>query len=326
MKRKKVIGIVFLSFLMVLGSFAVALADTILFPVIAVNQPNVTTVVSVFNRPSAASTHLHYIYRYKDSLVGSNPNHTGTCATVSFTRNTIDSDLVSFDASGVFGSGNALFNDSNTYNGTFDTGLTGAKRAYLLVTNSNSGGTPTTVSDSKALGGEAIIMDIAFGAAWGYRGVNDANSEGYSFNYTGDGGGVTNALDFFWRWFSFFPPNEWTTKFFITPIGNSMNTANLSATVSINRQIGGNGLYDRGGTERTFAKTQNVTCTAGVNLEDLMDSTTFSAVENIGGWTFFSNDTHASGSILVYKLEYVVNNSTYGGTNNNAYLLSSEDY
>jgi len=324
MKGKKAVLVVFLSLLMAIGSFTVALADTILFPVIAVNQPNVTTIVSVFNRPSASSTHLHYIYRYKDSLVGSAPNYTGTCATVSFTRNTIAGDLVSFDASGVFGSGNALFNDSNTYDGTFDMGLTGAKRAYLLVTNSNSTGTRIDVSQDLSLGGEAILMDIAEGAAWGYRAVNDDGVQNYNFNYTGDGGGVTNALDFFNRWFSFFPPNEWKTRFFITPIGDSMDTANLSATVSINS--GTTGVWDRSGTERTFTATQNVTCTAGVDLEDLMDSTTFSAVENIGGWAWFQNSTPAAGSILVYKLEWVNNDSTYGGTNNNAYLLSSEDY
>jgi hypothetical protein len=30
--------------------------------------------------------------------------------------------------------------------------------------------------------------------------------------------------------------------------------------------------------------------------------------------------------MIVYKLEYVVNNPTYGGTNNNGFLLSTYDW
>ncbi|MCG2721654.1 MAG: hypothetical protein L6290_06535, partial [Thermodesulfovibrionales bacterium] len=314
--------------IMVLAFTNVVLADTILFPVIAVNQPNVTTIVSVFNRPGASSSHLHFIYRLKCTFDGcgtsGTPNHTGNCVSQSFTRNTLDSDLVSFDASGVLNGGNALFNDPNVYDGNFSIGGIGARRAYLLVTNSTSGGR-VDVGNPLALGGEAIIMDIAAGAAWGYRAVNDDLREDYNFNYIGDGGGVTNALDFFSRWFSFFPPNEWTTRFFITPIGDSMNSANLTGTVSLSAS-GGSGIYDRGGTQYLFTQDQNVTCTAGVNLSDLIDSTALSAVQNTGGWAWFRNMTSATGSMLVYKLEYVVNNPAYGGTNNNAYLLSSEDY
>jgi len=290
----------------------------------------VTTIVSVFNRPSNSSTHLHFIYRLKCTYDGcgtsGTPNSTGTCVSQSFTRNTLAGDLVSFDASGVLNGGNALFNDPNAYDGSYSVGGSGARRGYLLVTNSTAGGR-VDVGNSLSLGGEAILMDIAAGAAWGYRAVNDDLREDYNFNYTDDGGGVHNSLDFYSRWFSFFPPSEWTTRFFITPIGDLMNTANLSGTVRLDvTDPTANGVYDRGGTKYTFSREQNVTCTAAVNLTDLLDSTTLSAVQNTGGWAWFRNMTPATGSLLVYKLEYVFENPTYGGTNNNGYLLSSGDY
>ena len=116
-------------------------ADTLLFPVIATNTPNVVTLVSVSNRPAGTSSHLHYLYRYKSSLAGDgSPNHAGPCATERFTRQTFDGDLVSFDASGTLSSGGALFGDSNSYGGTFDHGVAGASRSYLLVTNSDAAG------------------------------------------------------------------------------------------------------------------------------------------------------------------------------------------
>lgn len=326
MNGKKVIGIVFLCLLMVLGSFTVSYADTVLFPVIAVNQPNVTTIVSVINRPGSTSTHLHYIYRHKDSLVSGSPNISGSCTSVEFTRSTADGDIVSFDAGGIFTSGNALFGDTDVYGGSFDMGFTGPKRAYLLVTNSNASGTRVNVGNNFDLGGEAVIMDIAFGAAWGMRSINDSTSETYTFTNVADGGGIWSALPsngFDSRRFAFFPPNEWTTRFFVTPIGSSMNSANLTATVNLFSTGGSEGVYDRMGTRYTFTPIdQSVTCTAGVDLEDLMESTVWAAVGPIGGWSWFRV---ASGDAVVYKLEYVVNNSTYGGTNNNGYLVSTYD-
>jgi hypothetical protein len=118
------------------------------------------------------------------------------------------------------------------------------------------------------------------------------------------------------RQFSFFPPNEWKTKFFVTPIGGSMTSDRTAIVQLVN-------LYDRMGTTLSNSITQSVTCTAAIDLEDLVDSTIWSSIENTGGWALFYPNT---GDVIVYKLEYVVNNSTYGGTNNNAYLLSTYDW
>jgi hypothetical protein len=320
MRSKSKVWIGLLCFVLIFGSFTIAKAETILFPVIAINQPNVTTIVSVYNWASGA-THLHYTYRFKDSVVGGSPNYTGACATAEFTRPTTDMDLVSFDASGTLNSGNALFGDTGSYGGSFNLPGTGARRAYLLVTHSNASG--TRVDTSNLLGGEAIVMDIAFGAAWGYKAVRDSFTEDYTFiNYYDRGGtdGVFSSISTsMWigsiRQCSFFPPNEWTNKFFVTPIGGSM----LSDRTA---DVGLTDIYDRNGTQFSNSVTQSVTCTAAVDLEDLVDATIWSAIQATGGWSFFLPIT-APSSVIVYRLEYVVNNATYGGTNNNAYLLST---
>ncbi len=211
-------------------------ADTLLFPVIATNTPNVTTVVSVSNRPAGTSSHLHYLYRYKSSFAGNgSPNHAGPCATERFTRQTFDGDLVSFDAAGILNSGSALFGDNNSYGGAFEHGVAGASRSYLLVSNSDAAGTRIDVGQVRDLAGEAVIMDIAFGAAWGMKGINDRTREDYSMINASDSGGVFSALPnqgFDNRRFSFFPPGQWSTRFFVTPIGWNMDTANLSATIN----------------------------------------------------------------------------------------------
>jgi len=316
------VSAVVVCFILVFGIFSTAKADTILFPVIAVNQPNVTTIVSVLNRHSwGTSTHLHYIYRYKQSLVDGEPNISGDCISYEFTRPTWEGDLVSFDASGSLNGGNALFGDTNNYGEGFAMPGSGPRRAYLLVTNSDAAGNRVDVTDKVKLMGEAIIMDIAYGAAWGYRAINDLEREDYSFrNVRYTNGGVYSALPshgYVDRRFTFFPPSEWTTRFFVTPIGWNMHSQNLTATVALEVGV----IYDRNGNRYTFTPIdKTVRCTAAIDLKDLVDATVWSAIENIGGWSWFGV---TSGDAIVYKLEYVLENPTYGGTNNNGYLLST---
>ncbi len=258
-------------------SNASAVADTLLFPVIAVNTPNVITVVSVVN-DSPGAPRLRYSYRAKDTSVAGSPNIGGTCDSVTFTRNTADKDLVSFDASGTINSGDALFDDPDVYGGGFDLGATNPQRAYLLVTHANNAGTPVNVGDFTALSGEAIIMDIASGAAWGMRGINDVTREDYEFRNYLAGGGVYSALPNLTtsKRFTFFPPTDWTTRFFVTPIGAAMDSANLSSIVSLSLAP----AYDRSSTAYPLPLINpTVTCTGAVDLSALLDAATAAALE-----------------------------------------------
>jgi hypothetical protein len=321
MKRSFVLSVVIICFVLTLGTFSTAKADTVLFPVIATNYPYVTTIVSVINRGGSSyytSSHLRYVYSYKYA----SSSYSSGCYGTSVVRPTWAPDLVSFDASGTFNGGWAMFNDPDSYGGSFAVLPSGAVRSYLLVTHSDAFGNRADVGYDWALGGEAIIMDIFYGAAWGYKAVNDGNREDYSFYSSG----ISNVMlvgD--GRRFTFFPPSEWTTRFFVTPIGSNMNSIDLNSTVRITGFEGSllGSITGRGSTTYNFNVSQLVNCLAAVNLSDLMDSTAWAGIYYTGGWGWFNN---VSGNpALVYKLEYVVNNYTYGGTNNNAYLLSTVD-
>lgn len=296
----------------------VACADTILFPVISHNGANVTTLISVVNRfGEAQSSHLKYIYRYKTtSSLGAE------CASTTLTRPTLPGDLVSFDPAGILNGGDALFGDANDYGGSFSMGITNPLRAYLLVTNANAAGNRVNVGNVDQLSGEAVSLDIGHGGAWGMRAINDVAREDYSFvNASTSGGGVYAALPSNGsgsRRFTFFPPSEWSTRFFVTPIGENMNTANREATVRLRSDTG---VVDRQGTIYEFTPIErDVTCTGAVNLSQLFNSTVWAAVENLGGWSWLNVK---DGDAVIYKLEYAIDDPTYGGTVNNGYLFSS---
>jgi len=296
-----------------------ATADTLLFPVIAVYSPNIATIISVVN-DSGVAPRLRYIYRHKDAFAGGAPNVSGTCDTAAFNRNTYDNDVVSFDASGTLDGGSAMFGDVDTYGGSFALGASGPRRGYLLVTHAAVDGTPVATGNPTALSGEAVNLDIASGAAWGMRAINDAGRENFEFrNHTLAGGGVYSALPnglAAAKRFTFFPLDEWSTRFFVTPIGANMDSANLSTIVRLFGDV-----YDRSRTAYPLPLiTETVTCTARLDLEALMDATTEEAVTSSGGWGVIG--PVGGGYAVIYKLEFVLDPQIYGGTNNNGYLLS----
>jgi hypothetical protein len=293
-------------------------ADTILFPVISYNVPNVTSVITVLNRTGSSSTHLRYTYRYKTTS-----NIGAVCQSASFVRPTFAGDLVTFDPSGNLNGGNAMFGDTNSYGGGFAMGVAGPLRAYLLVSHADAVGNRQNVGNNQNLGGEALNLDIGTGAAWGMKGINDNSREDYTFVNADDGGGVFAALPsngFTNRRLMFFPPSKWKTRMFVTPIGANMNTANVAATVALHSD---DAVVDRNGTQYTFPRiNRDVTCTGAIDLQSLFNSTVWAAVENLGGWTWLGV---SSGDAVVFKLEYAVNDPDYGGTVNNGYLFSSFD-
>jgi len=319
-----------LAILLLLGSFSVAKADTVLFPVVATNPPNVTTIISVTNQ-GPSSDFLTYIYSYKPTFLGGGaPNYSGGCSVQSFVQPTFAPDIVSFDVSATFNEGFALFNDPDSYTSNFDLALpqgSGPQRAYLLVTNSDESGNRVDVGATSSLRGEAVLLDILFGAAWGYKAINDTSGEDFSFLSVSDNGALVNVmnptLDDSTR-FTFFPFSDWTTRFFVTPVGFDMDITDLASTLRLyqtNPIVPG--INGRGGDMYSFNIPQTVVCTGAVNLTDLLDSTAFSALENTGGWGRISVDS--GDAAVIYKLEFVVNNPTFGGTNNNGFLLSGID-
>jgi hypothetical protein len=183
-------------FIAVLVAFAVlfsfgtakeASADAIMFPWL-VKSPTVLSLLSVVNTSETTDCQggpkLHYQYYYKSataadlSLDAAVADATRICSPQSFYRPTSKSDIVSFDASGAVSDGMAMFNDQPPFNGNvtyipsqFDMNSAPATaRAFLLVDNNDT--LCFEDWDSASLYGEALILQISQGSAWGYVAMN----------------------------------------------------------------------------------------------------------------------------------------------------------
>src|SRR5208337_2311528 len=160
----------------VLLSFGAAVkdakADVIMFPWI------VKTAEAVGGADSLNNPVLHYQYWGKDGSTG----QTDVCNEVDFERPTSKDDIVMFDAAGNMNSGQALFEPIpsqpthvNYAGANFSYVATVSARAFLLVDNN----IPQVFTDdllaSNADGtlyGEALVVDLGAGAAWGYIAYN----------------------------------------------------------------------------------------------------------------------------------------------------------
>ena len=180
--RSKVVIPVFLA-LAILFSFGVAekaSADSIMFPWL-VKSGTVFSLVSVVNTSATDNTacptpQLHYQYYFKNAA--SATVNTDSCTPQSFFRQTSQEDIVSFDASGAVNLGAALFNDQPPIHGNVTyipnwfqmNSAPATARAFLLVDNNNSDCFDD--ADTASLYGEAMIIQISQGSAWGYVAYN----------------------------------------------------------------------------------------------------------------------------------------------------------
>ena len=89
------------------------------------------------------------------------------------------------------------------------------------------------------------------------------------------------------------------------------------------------GVYTRTGTFQASSASADGKCTAVVDLDEMLDSTVLADLESTGGWAWLCPvdglDRDSANAIVVYKLEFVVDNTTYGGTNNGGIPLSTEN-
>jgi len=189
-RHKPMIFIAALVAVTVLLSFGAAVkdakADVIMFPWI-VKSPTISTLVSVINtaeqvggNQALGNAVLHYQYWGKDGSTG----QTDSCSEVDFDRPTSKDDIVMFDAAGNMNGGKALFEpianqptNVNYANQNFSYIATVSARAFLLVDNN----IPQVFTDNildvasnadGTLYGEALVIDLGSGSAWGYIAYN----------------------------------------------------------------------------------------------------------------------------------------------------------
>gem|GEM_PF-2306535 len=298
----------------------------------------IATLINVINTDDATSlgclaandpVQLHYDYFYKS--VDAAP--VDACTHFDFYRGTTLADIVTFDISGTVGGGLALFNDLTNYDvgagSNFDLptvgGVANAVRGYALVTHHCAGTSnfdvPFRIGGNSGLDGEALLIDIINGAAWGYKAViaSQAAMNPYAFSPIGAGAtpaigmttdllpenmvpavapyGVLNRFAQLQE-VAIYPPDEMTTRFLVTPL--FMFNAVTGATAARNNMelfaplqqkrtqitlVNRNGIDGRTDrNEQPFSGSHviHVRCVAAVDLSAMLDGN--AAWNASGGW------------------------------------------
>lgn len=314
MKSKKLIVAVFAA-VALLFSFGVAVekasADSILFPWVVKSQ-TVTTLISVVNTsglPTISSGNfscllpghgpsLHYQYWYKGD------NVTGGCLSQDTTAPTSENDLVTFDAAGIIGGGNAVFNDPTDYGDLSMSAAPVPSRAFLIVDNNQ----PCTDRFHASLYGEAVVIQLTAGAAWGYVAYNASRGEadedeamffsdendmqGEVLRSPRGGDGLSGFFDAEATPAVIYPLSAFKTKFFMTPanyyaFGQRFGGANARLQLCmdpspvntgtttdpddgfvdmIGPQCAHGGIFNNDEGEVSGANPLNIVCTAAVDI------------------------------------------------------------
>lgn len=342
--------LVVLTMMLSLGSAVdKANADAILFPYVA-SSSSVASIVSVVNDRNTNILYLRYFYK-PTSLT-----HSSTCGFVENEIETAQNDIVSFEVNGRFEdlyantTGGPLFNDPMSHvpydNDNFTMGpLSMPRRAFLIVDDNYNNG--------EHLYGEAIILETAGGAAWGYRAYNPHNDRGmypdFDSHDIDDLTAINDALGEVLDQYNdtdnaavtLMPANEWQTRFFVTPIhhDNQALCEDCSVTINLTRDKEGivPGVYDRDTNPLAGSNSINVVCVSGVSLEELLPASVLAVVNVQGGWGYVDIDfgtgtAHNTQAAVVIKLEYNKVNyisplysNSFVGTVNTAVWLQNRD-
>jgi len=329
---------------------AFAQADTILFPWV-VKDSAISTVISLVNtfdpttmQPICSDVRFHLIYEYKKTTTNGQDEE---CDEFDFCEPTSFNDILVFDAAGNFNNGAPLFGDTGGGSVTYDTvqandslalPVDGPRRAFLLVNNecytSQHCGKGFNTPD-RTLYGEAMVVDISNGAAWGYRAYNPYN-EGQWLDFFDNGvdpgalpqdayGEVLDGQDEITR-LVIQPPNVFTTKMFVTPIalagtvnGQWRGDLAVSSSLYCDDNATFTGLFDMDENCISFSKEKTVVCTDASTIEHYVSNGAWITFVNTGGpgWAWFATSAPTSGTTtnqaVVGKLEYNIGTTQFDG-------------
>lgn len=311
---KRALIIVAMLTMAIVLTVSTALADVILFPVLTTNPNNVSTLISVINTSVSTSTANQLHYRYFSKAASA--SLTTSCEEYDFYRPTTQNDIVTFDATGtlagVSGGGTAMFADTTSYaTGAYAPYFTlvhstQPRRAFLLVAHAIIDTDVTTDYSMITLDGEAAIIDVVNGAAWGYRAVQ--NVSGYDFTNPHESFNGTDT-----QIVAIYPPSQYTTRFFVTPLDADQDSVGLGGgTISIGIRLanaaGNYGMYDRNENPVSGGTNVRVRCVGAVDLSSFVGSSIMTVLNTQGGWgllDIIATDTvDLSTYTMLYKLEY----------------------
>lgn len=343
---------------LVAGAATVQAADTLFFPYV-VSGGAVTTLVSVintdttgtaeyynnngsnFDRYGGAHRYLHWRYHIKTANTNAAP-----CLENDGYFPTSPLDMVTYDVSGTRGEGGVMFNDASVLNNWKAEGALNqlnaitlnGERATLLVHNAaGSEAHPSLV-------GEALIVEFDTGSAWGYGAARnysavESNDDDFDFSFLG-------AVD---TGVTFLPQGEFTTRFFVTPVGQLASAhgldidgfGSLRTRVDLAPVTGSIRVVNRDESGVSGGVTpQAVTCVGVVDVRDLVTAANvWNYVSNEGGWGRLVTEAPAAATgtspvadAAVIKLDFraagangALNLAPGVGAMNSAYILNNSN-
>jgi hypothetical protein len=344
MKKMKfgILALICGAFFMFAGT---ASASTIMGAYINSNPGNLSTLVSVINSygmdcdDSEGAPMLHYRYFTKPITA----SHSTCCTERNYFRSTTDKDIVTFDVAGQVNCGLAMFNDDTNYDSgggapNFDLptslGLTDARRGFMTI-NNTCGLVDYPEMEAGGLDGELMYLDIVNGAAWSDRMIyQEYMSPGAWFNECW----FETMEEGYHEQLALYPPDEFLTKFIVTPLANDdnwmsgihdmfLNNGNKQAKITRFGLYAGNdpdtlfsGVFDRDENTVSGGAPIDICCTAAVTLPELIGGSFGAWWDDEGGWAWgmLSNPTglysvsaaeipDANGvnyNAIAYKLQY----------------------
>jgi hypothetical protein len=355
---KRFLLVALLTFLLVVP-FAVnqAGADAILFPWVT-KSASVSTLISVVNTAAGDPDFdelIHLQYWYKDEN-GTNADpdinaQDNTCAQQSFKMTTSKDDLVTWDAAGNINSGEALFGDTNSNPQLADNmalSADGARRAFLIVDNNTFNIANVGRNIDGTLYGEAMLIELPTGAAWGYIAYNASGGDTTGQNqpvWFDDAVEVNGEVigDAETTQTIVFPPDKDTgvtsTKVFVTPMdvldtipaglpaaptdgdhqARNQRVGNANVRVQLCKDPDQAGDCDEGGIWDNeegaidFTNKKNIVCTTADDIADLMDPGSYLLLQASGSsaWAYFV--THF-GTVDVAPFNLIADNPTADAT------------
>jgi hypothetical protein len=333
-------------------------ADSILFPHIVLSE-TVTTILSVMNDDFDVSVldELHYRYYYNSG--------SGACQEFDFWNPTSENDIVSFDM-GAYFSGqdpqgvlfepervNAVYVDD--FAALSRQGRT-PTRGYVVVDNSPRNPTNPLPAPTAKLAGEAIIIEVSTGSAWGYQAYNASDIWGFAPPPAGPNNlgrlELLNPFDFsdrvetagevlvaprtglsaqeqknyFWVPISIMPWDMIDSALFVTAVSSNMGpSGGYAASTSLKLRGTAEGadriMFNRDERAYSGPGAATVTCVGRVDLETMVGEIVKQQTPQ-GGWTHL---TVTAGEAIVFKGEIndvdTAGDLDLDGTYNNIYQL-----
>lgn len=316
-------------------SISMAKSTAIMYPYVVGNPGVVSTLLTFIQTDTnVTKPYVHMAYWVKGD-----PNDVSSACqhSVDFFVESSENNIAVFDAANFIENGNAMFGDNVTKElGGNPLGIDNGGVAWrgFVAMEALSDSSCAAANFDGNLTGEAMVLELVNGAAWGYAALeaDTANSAVRVCNVTADVfmGPQVNFRSPNATPVGIKPMDEFKTVFFVTPLGDdnvlggSKYDSNATVTLMNDSQ---NGFWNMNEIPYSGVTPQRVVCTAAISLDDFVTVNSRDRIAD-GGWAYFTNasandNKTQDNDVWAAKLEYG-NPSWANGMINGVVILDSD--